>query len=65
MGHSFTFDSWRSVLGTVNGIFMVGSRYVHKLASSNVLISSKYFKDKIKMEQYLMLQYSSWYQALF
>lgn len=37
-----------SVLGTVNGIFMAGSRYVHKLASSNLLISSDFFKSETK-----------------
>lgn len=33
-----------SVLGTANGIFMAGSRYVHKLASSNLLVGSQFFK---------------------
>lgn len=33
-----------SVLGTANGIFMAGSRYVHKLATSDLLIGSKFFK---------------------
>lgn len=37
-----------SVLGTANGIFMAGSRYVHKLASSDLLFGSNFFKQETK-----------------
>lgn len=35
-----------SVLGTANSIFMAGSRYVHRLATSNLLIGSKFFSKE-------------------
>ncbi|MFV0289088.1 MAG: APC family permease [Mycoplasmatales bacterium] len=35
-----------SVLGTANAIFMAGSRYVHKLASSDLLIGSPFFRKE-------------------
>lgn len=37
-----------SVLGTANSIFMAGSRYVHRLATSNLLIGSKFFSKETK-----------------
>lgn len=37
-----------SVLGTANSIFMAGSRYVHRLATSNLLIGSKFLSKETK-----------------